>query len=90
MSGGARLSGVGRLYERPTLDVVVLILAVLVAFVMASATVTVAVLEVSQPEADTTDVAAIVSDHLGTIVGVLVGLIAGQATARDADRNAFR
>lgn len=78
--GGLR--GTGWLHERPTLDVVVLLLAALVSFVIASTTVVLGVLEIQDVTTDTDDALLLIDNHLGTILGALLGLVAGQATGR--------
>lgn len=74
--------GTGWLHERPTLDVVVLLLVAVVAFVIAGAVTTVAILEIMNPNIDTDEITRMVDAQTGTILGALLGLVAGQATGR--------
>lgn len=78
----ARLLGVGHLHERPTLDVVVLVLVVVVGIVLVGAFVVAGVLEIMDPSNDTTEIVSLLDAQLGTIIGALLGLIAGQSAGR--------
>lgn len=80
-------SATGWLHERPTIDVVVLVLVGVVALIMLSATATVAVLAIVSPELDTDEVVALLDTHTGTILGALLGLVAGQNAERYANRS---
>lgn len=78
----ARLTGTGRLRERPTLDVIVIIFTLVVATVITSSVLGVVVLEVVNPDGDHEQIVELIDTQIGTILGALLGLIAGQATAR--------
>lgn len=80
-----RFTGTGRLYQRPTLDVVVLILTAIVAVGIGASIVVVGVIEIRDPTADTSSLSTIIDDQVGVILGALLGLLAGQAHgAREA------
>lgn len=78
-----RLTGSGWLHERPTLDVVVLVLTIVVALAIIGGVVVVGWLNIAAPgAAETREIITVLDGQIGTILGALLGLIAGQAAGR--------
>jgi hypothetical protein len=68
--------------ERPTIDVVVILMTILVGVVLIMSTLGILVVRIMTPEADVSGGAAAVGNILTTVVGALVGLIGGRAAGR--------
>jgi hypothetical protein len=85
MADPPTLHGTGSWRQRPTIDLVVLILTCLVALVMLVAVVAIAAVVLTNSQADAGAAASVISDQVSLILGALLGLIAGRATgARQA------
>jgi hypothetical protein len=69
-----------RLRDRPTADLVVLGLAMVVAFSVIATTVGAVILRVTDPHADLTKIAARLADVTNTLIGAIVGYLAGRGT----------
>ncbi len=76
----------GTLRERATIDVVIIILAVVVAAVITISIIGIVALSLLQPAQDTRAYLNLIDAQVSVIVGALVGLIAGQASARAGAR----
>lgn len=69
-----------RLRDRPTADLVVLGLAIVVAFSVILSTVGAIVWRILDPDADLSKVAARLADVTNTLIGAIVGYLAGRGT----------
>lgn len=68
--------------HRPTLDLIVLMLAGTVCLAILASGATIAALEWRDPDIDTTAAAEVLQVTITTILGVLLGLITGRAQGR--------
>jgi hypothetical protein len=68
------------LRDRPTADLVVLFLSALVAVVLVASVVGGIVWKVTDPDADLADLAARIGDITNTLIGAIVGYLAGKGT----------
>jgi hypothetical protein len=68
--------------KRSTLDIVVILFAVMVAFTVFSATVGIIIGKILRPEMDVTRGSEIIGGMLDTIIGALIGFIGGRAVGR--------
>lgn len=83
MAPDSSLASRGWLHERPTLDVVVLVLTIVVALAMLGGLVVIGVLALRPEQSgELGPLVDIIDGQIGTILGALLGLIAGQATGR--------
>jgi len=67
-----------RLRDRPTADLVVLGLAVVVAFSVVVSTIGAVVLVIADPSADLSKIGARLADVTNTLIGAIVGYLAGR------------
>ena len=67
-----------RLRDRPTADLVVLGLAVVVAFSVVVSTLGAIVLKIVEPHTDLTKIGARLADVTNTLIGAIVGYLAGR------------
>lgn len=67
------------LRDRPTPEVVVLVLATTVAILLVVSVVLVGVLEITHPESDTSGAVASITNTITLLVGAVVGFLAGRA-----------
>lgn len=68
----------GRLDDRPTSDIVVLILATIIGITVLLAGLGIVLVELIRPEVDTSESVAAFSDVVSAIVGAVVGYLAGK------------
>jgi SNF family Na+-dependent transporter len=83
----------GRLRERNTSDLLVLLIAGTICFSVAAGVLTVLLLSLFQPDNENAAAVALLSDVINTLIGLLAGFIAGrtdatQQIARDAAERA--
>jgi len=71
---------VARLRDRPTADLVVMGLAMVVAFSVIATTIGALTLRITDPHADLTKIAARLADVTNTLIGAIVGYLAGRGT----------
>ena len=64
--------------ERSTGEIIVLVIAVSVCFVVVFGVIAIAVVEVIDSETDTIGAAAVISDVVNTLIGVMAGFLAGR------------
>jgi hypothetical protein len=69
-----------RLRDRPTADLVVLGLALVVGFSVVATTVGALLLRIVDPSADLTKIGARLADVTNTLIGAIVGYLAGRGT----------
>lgn len=73
--------------ERSTGEIIVLVIAVSVCFVVVFGVIAIAIVEVIDSETDTIGAAAVISDVVNTLIGVMAGFLAGRtegaATTQD-------
>jgi small-conductance mechanosensitive channel len=69
--------------NRSTIDVVVIVLACMVAFTIFTATLGTVLGKIVNPHLDVTRASEIISNTITTIVGALVGFIGGRAVGRN-------
>lgn len=67
------------LKERPTSELVVLVLATTVAVLLVASVVFVGVLEITHPDADTSGAISSITNTITLLVGAVVGYLAGRA-----------
>jgi len=71
-----------QLRDRNTPDLVVLAITLIIGFILVLSAISVLVLELVHPEADTIEIVRVEGEVLGVLVGALVGFIGGRATGR--------
>jgi len=76
-----------RLRDRPTPDLVVIALAGVVVFSVAMTTVGAVVLRIVDPSADLDKVAARLADVTNTLIGAIVGYLAGRGVVKPTGGN---
>lgn len=64
--------------QRPTLELLLLMVAGTICGILLASAVAVAVIEIRDPGADTSAAAASIRDVLGTVLGLLAGFLAGR------------
>ena len=67
-----------KLTERPTADLLVLLIAGTICFSVVATGATIAFIEIRDPDVDTSTAASILGDYLNTLIGLLAGFIAGR------------
>jgi hypothetical protein len=73
--------------DRSVIELMVLILTLVVGLSIVGAGVTVAIIEIRDPQADTTQAGAILVNLISTTLGALLGLLAGRTSmARSLER----
>lgn len=75
-----------RLRDRPTGDLLVLMIAGTVCFVVLGSGFTALVIEVINPDVDTAPIIRQVSDIVSTLIGLLAGFLAGRTDANASER----
>jgi hypothetical protein len=86
-TGGPSPRSRPRLADRSTTDLLILMIAGTICFAVLSAGAAVAVVEIRDPDADTSTAANAISDILNTLIGLLAGFLAGrtQSLRREKD-----
>ena len=67
---------------RPTIDTVVLLIAVVISFVIVASLIGIILIELIHPETDTEPMVRMESEILGVLVGALVGFVGGRQVGR--------
>lgn len=70
-----------RLRDRPTGDLLVLLIAGTICFTVLASGATVALVRIWHPDSDTTVATNILSDTINTLIGLLAGFLAGRTEA---------
>lgn len=73
------------LLDRPTGDLLALLVAATVCVLVVTAGVTVAVVEIAAPEADTSDMVDVLRDVTSALIGLAAGFLAGRRRAGEDD-----
>jgi len=66
------------LSDRPTTDLLLLIIAGTICFVIVGSTVTIAVIQIRDPGSDTSQAGAAIGSVINTLLGLLAGFLAGR------------
>jgi len=67
------------LAERSVVEIMILVLVMVVSIAILASGMTVAIIEITHPESDTTDIVDALTSTITTILGALLGLIAGRS-----------
>jgi hypothetical protein len=70
-----------RLSDRPTTDLLILLIAGTICVSVLAAGATVGIVEVVHPETDTSAAVSAISDVINTLIGLLAGFLAGRTDA---------
>jgi hypothetical protein len=68
--------------DRPTMDILILLVAGTICVTVLISTFSIVIIEVVNPESDTSAAANIISDTINTLIGLLAGFIAGKTSGR--------
>jgi hypothetical protein len=76
-----------RFRDRPTADLIVIVLTGLVATIILVSVAGIFLLEVFRPEVNVEKLAARIGTIISTLVGAIVGYVAGKSNSGDVDRS---
>jgi len=76
------------LTERPTTDLLILLIATTICFSVVAAGATIGIVKVVNPDADVSQGVSAISDVVTTLIGLLAGFLAGRTDSAQQQRSA--